>query len=165
MENLFNFFFYLFFPPSIYSSILCVSWVNCSQDRVYGKEYSACPSADTESVWIGQRLLMNVVFLHHWYCPTAKPLCLKLSSGKPKPLRTWDKYWTFTVILCVTCVLYSFPSTICNGWCCQSYWAAFWGQINLVKSVELWDAPVHKQTNKHFCAACRKSRKWQSACV
>lgn len=92
----------LSFSPSTYSSILCVSWVRGSQDRVYGKEDSMCPSVATESLWIGQRLLMNVVFLLRWYCPTAKPLCLKLSSGKPKPLRPRDKYRTFTVILRVS---------------------------------------------------------------
>lgn len=89
---------------------------------------------------------MNVVLFLHWYCPTAKPLCLKLSSGEPKPLQPWDKYGTFTFTKCV-CVCCCFGGTFCKGWCCQSHWTAFWGQRNWVKSGELCDARVHKQTN------------------
>lgn len=46
-----------------------------------------------------------------WYCPTAKPLCLKLSSGKPKPLQSQDKYRTLTVILWVCAAASAVPST------------------------------------------------------
>lgn len=95
------------FPLSIHSFLYSVSVLCRSQGRVYRMENSS-PLLDTESLWIGQRLLMNVVFLLCWYHPTTKPLCLKLSSAKPEPLQPRDKYRTSTLILCVcecVCVL------------------------------------------------------------
>lgn len=56
------------------------------------------PSLDPGSVRVGQRFLMNIVFLL-LILSSCKLLCLKLSSSKPKLLLPRDKYRTITLLL------------------------------------------------------------------
>jgi len=149
--------FSVFFSPSILSSVLHVFRVHRSQDRVYKKEDSVRPALDTESLWIGQRLLMNVVFVPCWYRPTTKPLCLKLSSGKPKPLLPQDKYRKFTIILCVR-VCVQFLQLYLQKTDVVTHCAPFWGQeeIGLSQEKSMMHDSTNQQTQKHISTAYRK---------